>query len=104
MMQIIVIENVERIMHSEHLSPKEATIKSMREITSPIIAIVLVLSAVFIPVSFIGGFSGEIYKQFAITIVISVVISGLVALSLTPSLCAMFLKRNENKPIYYFKV
>ncbi len=97
---IIVIENVERIMHSEHLNPKEATIKSMREITSPIIAIVLVLSAVFIPVSFIGGFSGEIYKQFAITIVISVVISGLVALSLTPSLCAMFLKRNENKPIY----
>lgn len=97
---IIVIENVERIMHSEHLSPKEATIKSMREITSPIIAIVLVLSAVFIPVSFIVGFSGEIYKQFAITIVISVVISGLVALSLTPSLCAMFLKRNENKPIY----
>ena len=77
-------------MHTEHLNVKEATIKSMKEITGPVIAIVLVLSAVFIPVAFMGGFSGEIYKQFAITIVISVVISGCVALSLTPVLCAIF--------------
>ena len=95
---IIVIENVERIMHQEHLSAKEATIKSMQEITTPVIAIVLVLSAVFIPVAFMGGFSGEIYRQFAITIVISVVISGCVALTLTPSLCAMYLKKTESKP------
>lgn len=97
---IIVIENVERIMHTEHLNTKEATIKSMREITGPVIAIVLVLSAVFIPVAFMGGFSGEIYKQFAITIVISVVISGCVALSLTPALCAIFLKPTHTQPIY----
>ena len=91
---IIVIENVERIMHQEHLSAKDATIKSMQEITTPVIAIVLVLSAVFIPVAFMGGFSGEIYRQFAITIVIS----GCVALTLTPSLCAMYLKKQEKKP------
>lgn len=97
---IIVIENVERIMHQEHLSAKEATIKSMQEITTPVIAIVLVLSAVFIPVAFMGGFSGEIYRQFAITIVISVVISGCVALTLTPSLCAMYLKKHDSKPFY----
>lgn len=97
---IIVIENVERIMHQEHLSAKEATIKSMQEITTPVIAIVLVLSAVFIPVAFMGGFSGEIYRQFAITIVISVVISGCVALTLTPSLCAMYLKKQTKKPFY----
>ncbi len=97
---IIVIENVERIMQTEHLNAKEATIKSMCEITSPIIAIVLVLSAVFLPVTFMGGFSGEMYKQFAVTIVISVVISGCVALTLTPALCAMFLKEGESKPFY----
>lgn len=89
---IIVIENVERIMHTRHISAKQATIESMREITAPVIAIVLVISAVFLPVAFMSGFSGEIYRQFAVTIVISVVISGCVALSLTPALCAMFLK------------
>ena len=98
---IIVIENVERIMHQEHLNAKEATIQSMQEITTPVIAIVLVLSAVFIPVAFMGGFSGEIYRQFAITIVISVVISGCVALTLTPSLCAMYLKPTKTKPFYF---
>lgn len=96
---IIVIENVERIMHEKHLKAKEATIESMKEITSPVIAIVLVLSAVFLPVCFMGGFSGEMYKQFAITIVISVVISGCVALTLTPALCALFLKGGHSKPI-----
>ncbi|MDA3968382.1 efflux RND transporter permease subunit [Helicobacter ibis] len=100
---IIVIENVERIIHEEKLSVKEATIKAMDEIASPVIAIVLVLSAVFVPVAFIGGFSGEIYKQFAITIVISVIISGFVALTLTPALCVSILSTKEPKPFKIVK-
>ncbi len=96
---IIVIENVERIMHEEGLPPKEATIKAMQEITAPVIAIVLVLSAVFIPASFVGGFSGKMYQQFAITIAISVTISGIVALTLTPSLCATFLRETQRRPL-----
>ena len=96
---IIVVENVERIMTSEGKSPREATIQAMQEITGPIIAIVLVLAAVFIPVAFIEGLSGEMYKQFAITIVISVTISGIVALTLTPALCANMLKHaSSNNP------
>lgn len=103
---IIVIENVERILHNERNSNgekytvKEATIKAMSEIQGPVVAIVLVLCSVFIPVAFIGGFSGAIYKQFAITIVISVVISGMVALTLTPALCVSILKAKEPKPFY----
>ncbi|WP_373018933.1 efflux RND transporter permease subunit [Thiomicrorhabdus sp.] len=89
---IIVVENVERIMRTYHLSAREATLKAMSEITGPIIAIVLVLAAVFLPVAFIGGLTGQMYKQFAITIVISVTISGIVALTLTPALCANMLK------------
>ncbi len=65
---IVVLENVERIMSSEHLPPREATAKAMNEVTAPVIAIVLVLCAVFIPVSFMGGLAGQMYKQFAITI------------------------------------
>lgn len=91
---IIVVENVERIMRTENKEPREATIQAMQEITGPIIAIVLVLAAVFIPVAFIEGLSGEMYKQFAITIVISVTISGIVALTLTPALCANTLNHN----------
>ena len=89
---IVVLENVERIMSSEHLPPKEATAKAMNEVTAQVIAIVLVLCAVFIPVSFMGGLAGQMYKQFAITISVSVVLSGIVALTLTPSLCALLLK------------
>ncbi|EFR48012.1 acriflavine resistance protein B [Helicobacter canadensis MIT 98-5491] len=100
---IIVIENVERLISEENLSVKDATIKAMEEIASPVVAIVLVLSAVFIPIAFIGGFSGEIYKQFAITIVISVVISGFVALTLTPALCVSILKKTEPKPFWIVK-
>ncbi|WP_041957371.1 efflux RND transporter permease subunit [Sulfurospirillum arsenophilum] len=101
---IIVIENVERILHSEHdISVKDATIKAMQEVTGPVVAIVLVLCAVFIPVSFMGGFTGQMYQQFAITIVISVVISGMVALTLTPALCAIFLKKQEPKPFWFVK-
>ena len=88
----VVLENVERIMSSEHLPPKEATAKAMSEVTAPVIAIVLVLCAVFIPVSFMGGLAGQMYKQFAITISVSVVLSGIVALTLTPSLCSLLLK------------
>ncbi len=98
---IVVIENVERILHENRdMSVKDATIKAMSEITGPVVAIVLVLSAVFIPASFIGGFSGKLYQQFAITIVMSVGISGLVALTLTPSLCALFLKHEEPTPFW----
>lgn len=95
---IIVVENVERIMRTEHKNPREATLQAMSEITGPIIAIVLVLAAVFIPVAFISGLTGEMYKQFAITIVISVTISGIVALTLTPALCANMLKDGHLEP------
>lgn len=88
---IIVIENVDRIHKTEGLSIKDATIKAMSEVTGPVIAIVLVLCAVFVPVSFMGGLSGVMYKQFALTIVISVIISGFVALTLTPALCVVLL-------------
>lgn len=101
---IIVIENVERILHSDHdISVKDATIKAMQEVTGPVVAIVLVLCAVFIPVSFMGGFTGQMYQQFAITIVISVVISGMVALTLTPALCAIFLTKKEPKPFWFVR-
>ena len=93
---IVVLENVERIMRSEHLPPKEATTKAMSEVTGPVIAIVLVLCAVFIPVSFMGGLAGQMYKQFAITISVSVVLSGIVALTLTPALCALLLKPHSS--------
>ncbi|OEX50031.1 multidrug efflux RND transporter permease subunit [Campylobacter coli] len=98
---IIVVENIDRILHEdEKISIKDAAIQAMQEVSSPVISIVLVLCAVFIPVSFISGFVGEIQKQFALTLAISVTISGFVALTLTPSLCALFLRRNESKPFY----
>lgn len=99
---IIVIENVERHI-KEGLSPKDASIKAMQEVSGALIAIVLVLSAVFLPVAFLGGLSGEMYRQFAVTIVISLAISGLVALTLTPSLCALILKPTHKEPKYFFK-
>jgi len=89
---IVVVENVERIMTEEGLSPKEATIKSMHQITGALIGIVTVLSAVFIPMAFFGGSTGVIYRQFSITIVSAMVLSVLVAMSLTPALCATLLK------------
>jgi len=101
---IIVIENVERLMSTEGLSPREAAFKAMEEVTGPVIAIVLVLSAVFIPVAFLGGLSGQMYQQFAITIVISVIISGIVALTLTPALCALLLKPVHKEPALPFRV
>lgn len=89
---IVVIENVERNMREFGHSAKEAAYHAMEEVTAPIIAIVLVLCAVFIPVAFLGGIAGQLYKQFALTIVISVIISGLVALTLSPSLAAILIK------------
>ncbi|TKX32613.1 efflux RND transporter permease subunit [Campylobacter aviculae] len=99
---IIVVENIDRIMHTNpDISVKNAAIQAMEEVSSPVISIVLVLCAVFIPVSFISGFVGEIQRQFALTLAISVAISGFVALTLTPSLSALFLTRNESKPFYF---
>jgi len=89
---IVVVENVERIMSEEGLSPKEATIKSMTEITGALVGIALVLTAVFLPMAFFGGSTGAIYRQFSVTIVSAMVLSVLVALILTPALCANLLK------------
>jgi multidrug efflux pump len=89
---IVVVENVERLMHDEGLSPKEATKKSMTEITGALIGIALVLSAVFLPMAFFGGSTGVIYRQFSVTIVAAMVLSITVALILTPALCATLLK------------
>jgi multidrug efflux pump len=92
---IIVIENVERIMEDEHVSARVAADRAIRQLRNALIAIVIVLCSVFIPVAFIGGITGALYKQFAVTIVISVVLSGIVALSLTPALCAVLLKEDK---------
>ncbi|MBI5854787.1 MAG: multidrug efflux RND transporter permease subunit [Nitrospirae bacterium] len=88
---IVVVENVERHMREDRVSPKEAAKRAMSEVTAPVIAIVLVLVSVFIPVGFVGGITGALYKQFAVTIAISVTVSGFVALTLSPALCAMVL-------------
>jgi multidrug efflux pump len=95
---IVVLENVERHMRAEHVDPKEATRRAMGEVSRPVIAIVLVLNAVFLPVAFLGGLVGEMYRQFAITIAVSVTISGFVALTLTPAMCALLLKTGEVEP------
>jgi multidrug efflux pump len=89
---IVVVENVERIMTKEHLPAKEATIRSMGEIASSLVAVVLVMASVFIPAAFLPGTTGQLYKQFAITIVVSVTVSGFVALTLTPAMCSVLLK------------
>lgn len=89
---IVVVENVERVMAEEGLSPREATRKSMQQITGALIGIALVLSAVFVPMAFFGGSTGVIYRQFSITIVSAMVLSVIVALTLTPALCASLLK------------
>ncbi len=89
---IVVLENVERLMIEKGLSPREAAAEAMREVASAVVAIVLVLCSVFVPVAFLGGIAGQLYKQFAVTVAVSVVISGLVALTLTPALCALLLK------------
>lgn len=99
---IVVLENVERHM-SDGLPPRKATAKAMSEVTGPVVAIVLVLCAVFIPVAFTGGMAGRMYQQFAITIAVSVVISGIVALTFTPALCALLLKPVHGEPNRFFR-
>jgi hydrophobic/amphiphilic exporter-1 (mainly G- bacteria), HAE1 family len=107
---IVVVEAVQHYIDVEHLSPKDATARAMADISGPVIAIALILAAVFVPVGFIPGLVGRLYQQFAITIAISVLISAFVALSLTPALCMLLLKehhidknsRGLNKGFYYF--
>ena len=94
---IVVVENVERIINEEHLSPYEATKKAMQGLGSAIIATSLVLCAVFVPVSFLAGITGQLYRQFTITIAVSVLISTLVALTLSPAMCALLLKPDSGK-------
>jgi len=91
---IVVVENVERIMRETGVDAREASRRAMDEVTGPVIAIVLVLCAVFVPVAFLGGVTGQLYKQFAITIAISVVVSGVVALTLTPALTGILLRHD----------
>jgi len=96
---IVVVENVERVMAEEpHLSPTEATIKAMNQITGPVIAISLVLLSVFVPVAFIPGLSGTLFRQFAVTISISMLLSAIIALTLSPALCALFLRHSGHRP------
>ena len=99
---IVVVENVERNMTKKKLSPRDATIKAMDEIGTSLVAVVLVMASVFIPAAFLPGTTGQLYKQFAITIVISVVLSGFVALTLTPAMCVLLLKHTEKPQRGFF--
>jgi len=98
---IIVLENIERLMEEEKLSPTKAAIKAMEQVSGAVVAIVLVLCAVFVPVAFLGGIAGELYRQFAVTVAVAVVISGVVALTLTPALCAILLKKTHGESAFF---
>ena len=100
---IVVLENTERLMREEGLKPLPAAIKSIEQVSAAVVAIVLVLCAVFVPVAFQGGIAGELYRQFAVTVAIAVVISGVVALTLTPALCAMILKNSHDENAFFKK-
>jgi multidrug efflux pump len=100
---IVVLENVERVMSTEKLPAPDAATKAMREVAEPVVAIVLTLCAVFVPVAFLGGLAGTMYRQFAVTIAVSVTISGVVALTLTPALCALILKPTHRQPLAPFR-
>ncbi|WP_408733928.1 efflux RND transporter permease subunit [Paraburkholderia tropica] len=95
---IVVVENVERLMTEEHLSPRDATKKSMTEISSALVAIAMVLSAVLLPMAFFGGSTGIIYRQFSVSVVSAMALSVVVALTFTPALCATLLKDGHEKP------
>ena len=101
---IVVLENTERLMKEEGLDPLHAAMKSIHQVEAAVVAIVLVLCAVFVPVAFQGGIAGELYRQFAVTVAIAVVISGVVALTLTPTLCAIILSANHqhNRFFHWF--
>ena len=94
---IVVLENVERLMRDQKMDARTASIEAMREVSGALIAIILVLCAVFIPVAFLGGIAGQLYKQFAVTVAVAVVISGLTALTLTPALCALLLRAEHRE-------
>lgn len=101
---IVVVENTERNMVEHNLSPKEAAKRAMTEVTGPVIAIVLVLNAVFVPVTFLGGITGQLYKQFAVTIAISIIFSGIVALTLSPALAALLIKSKHEQKNRFFRM
>jgi len=99
---IVVLENVERIMHEEGLGARDAAVKAMSEVSGPVVAIVLVLCSVFVPIAFLGGLTGELFRQFAITISIAVSLSGVVALTMTPALCVLILKQEHKQTARFF--
>lgn len=101
---IIVMENVERLIHEEGLKAREAAIKTMEQVSGAVVSSTLVLVAVFAPVAFLDGMTGELYRQFAVTIAVSVVVSGLVALTLTPAMCAMLLDKQPKEPAAPFRL
>src|SRR3954462_14734665 len=90
---IVVLENVERLMREQNMQPFDAALEAMREVSGAVVAIVLVLCAVFVPVAFLGGIAGQLYRQFAVTLTFAVVISGFMALTLTPALCALLMQK-----------
>ncbi|MEK6708685.1 MAG: multidrug efflux RND transporter permease subunit [Pseudomonadota bacterium] len=98
---IVVLENIERLMAEEKLSPVNAAIKAMQQVSGAVVAMTLVLVAVFLPVAFLGGIAGELYRQFAVTVAVAGVISGVVALTLTPALCALLLKSVHGKSRFF---
>jgi hydrophobe/amphiphile efflux-1 (HAE1) family protein len=103
---IVVLENVERLMREQNMPPFEAAIEAMREVSGAVVAIVLVLCAVFVPVAFLGGIAGALYRQFAVTLTFAVVISGFLALTLTPALCAILMRKghHESRVFHSFNV
>ncbi|WP_099463122.1 multidrug efflux RND transporter permease subunit [Parabacteroides provencensis] len=100
---IVVVENVERIMAEQKLSAREATHLAMRELSGALIATSMVLAAVFVPVSFLGGITGQLYRQFSVTIVVSVLLSTVVALTLSPAMCAILLRPSHKKKPFVFR-
>jgi len=104
---IVVVENVHRLMEEENLMPKQAAIKAMSQVSGPIIATTLVLLAVFVPIAFMPGITGQLYKQFGVTICISVVLSAINSLTLSPALCGVFLRKPKiikHGPFGWFNV
>ncbi len=98
---IVVLENIERLMSQEKLPPIDAAIKAMQQVSSAVVAMTMVLAAVFIPVAFLGGIAGALYQQFAVTVAVAAIISGIVALTLTPTLCAMLLSPSHQHSAFF---
>lgn len=98
---IVVLENIERLMTQQRLSPIDAAIQAMRQVSSAVVAMTMVLAAVFVPVAFLGGIAGALYQQFAVTVAVAGVISGVVALTLTPTLCASLLRPGHQQSVFF---